>query len=144
MRDVIKALANYLNDELIIGNSPQLEKITLVRNSLFEVASDFAGYVVEASLHLNYTSRVNNHLADIFLYLRWLANQDEGFLRRITEILQRTIVVQPGHVAACDLLLAEFYEQFKGLSLNFLSLSKFREYFSSFVSKLIEQVIKKS
>jgi hypothetical protein len=115
-----------------------------VRNSLFEVSSEFAGYVVEASLRLNYTSRVNNHLADIFLYLRWLANQDEGLLRRITEILQRSIVLQPAHIEAADLLLADFYEQFKGLTLNYLSLSRFRDIFSVFVSRLIDQIVKKS
>lgn len=137
-------MASYLNDELLIANSPQLEKIVQVRNGLFDVSSEFAGYVVEASLRLNYSSRVNNHLADIFLYLRWLANQDEAFLRRITEILQRTIVVQPAHIEAADYLLADFYEQFKNLTLNYLSLSKFRDIFSSFVSKLIDQIIKKS
>jgi hypothetical protein len=137
-------VANYLNDELLIGNSDQIDKIMLVRNSLLDSASEFAGYVIEASLRLNYTSRVNNHLADIFLYLRWLANDDTLFLQKITEILQRTIIVQQAHIESANHLLTEFYENFKQLTLNFLSLNKFRDFYSSFISKLIDQIIKKT
>ena len=142
IKDLVKAMANYLHDELLIHSSDQIEKITAVRGSLFEVSSEFASYVIEACLRLNYTSRVNNCLADLFLNLRWLANNDEAFHQRLAAMLQTAIAVRPGRQDAATVILAEFYGNYRQLSLNFISMNRFREIFSSFVSKLIEQVIK--
>jgi hypothetical protein len=142
IKEVVKALATYLQDEMLIQSSEQFDKIQAARNGLFQVSSDFAGYVVEASLRLNYSSRVNAYLADLFIYLRWLANSDEAFQHRIGEMLRTSIVVQPGHIETANAILLEFFEAYRGLSLNFISINKFREIYSSFVSKLIEQVIK--
>jgi hypothetical protein len=142
VKDVVRAITSYLHDEVLIGgdSAPKAES---VRNSLAQIASEFAGSVVEASLKLNYTSRVNNYLADLFLHLRWLAKDDMSFMNNIHEVLQRTVAVSQVQIEIADRLLTEFYEQYKSLSLNFISVSKFREYFSAFVAKLIEQIIKK-
>lgn len=144
IKDLVKAITMYLHDELLINNSESLEKITRVRNSLSQVASDFAGYVIEASFKLNYTMRVNNFLADLFIHLRWIVGNDSTFMQAITNILLQSITSQPGLVNVANTLLSEFYESYKTLSLNFISINSFRQVFSSFVEKFIENIIKHS
>lgn len=142
IKDLVKSIASYLHDELLIHSSEQIEKITAVRNGLLGVSSEFASYVIEACLRLNYTSRVNNCMADLFLNLRWMANNDEAFHQCLASMLQNTIAVRSGHQEAAGAILGEFYGNYRQMSLNFISMNRFREIFSSFVSKLIEQVIK--
>lgn len=142
IKDVVRALATYLQDEITIQSSEQFDKIMAARNSLFEVSSEFASYVVEASLRLNYSSRVNNYLADLFIHLRWLANNDEEFQKRICELLRTSFALQPGRIEAANSILLEFFESYRGLTLNYISISKFREIYSAFVSRMIDQVIK--
>ena len=79
-----------MNDEILINNNEQIDKVIAVRNGLGEIAIEFAGLIVEASLKLNYSSRVNNNMADLFLYLRWLSNDDSTLMTTITEMLQRS------------------------------------------------------
>ena len=109
-----------------------------------ETARDFCGYVLEASYKLNYTTRVNNLLADLFIHLRWLSNDDQALVNSLNDVLSRTIANQPQFTEIGKALLLQFYESFNKLSLNFVSVSKFREIYSEFVQKLIQEIIKKS
>ena len=144
IKDLVKAMTMYLHDELHINNSESMEKITRVRSSLGQVASDFAGYVIEASFNLNYTMRVNNFLADLFIYLRWIVGNDTSFMQAITTILHQSLAAKPGLANVANTLLSEFYESFKTLTLNSISVNAFRQVFSSFVEKFIENIIKHS
>ena len=143
IKDVVKGISNYLHDELLIKNAENMERLVGVRNSLTRIASEFAGYVIEASIKLSYTTRVNNHLSDVFIYLRWIVGNDKEFIQTISMILHQTIATISNHVQLCNMILEEFYESFKGLSLNFISITRFREIYTSFIGKIIDQIIKK-
>lgn len=144
VKDVVKSVTIYIHDELVIGNSEHLSKIETVRNSLAEAARDFCGYVLEASYKLNYSTRVNNLLADLFIHLRWLSNDDQALVNSLSDVLNRSIANRPELSEVSKVLLMQFYQNFTKLTLNFVSVSKFREIYSEFVQALIRDIIKKA
>jgi hypothetical protein len=141
IKDLVKQVATYFHDELLINNNEALATVRAVRGGLQGVCSELAGCVVEACVKLNYTSRVNNHMADLFLALRWLANDDEALLNAVSLVLQRSL--QPHELPLMKDLLLDFYHQFRPLAYNFLSFTKFRDIYLRCISSLIEKIFKK-